>query len=95
MPCWVREMSDEEAYMQLVLSNAQSELSPLEVGMHALGATELGERGRGKEGGSGNMRVSSGEAKATSVRYDVQLRCFGAWRKMIRRRIIFAIRPII
>jgi hypothetical protein len=37
--------------MQLVLSNAQSELSPLEIGVHALEAVGLGEHGRGKEGG--------------------------------------------
>lgn len=36
VPCWVREMTDEDAYMALVLNNAQSELHPLEVGMHAL-----------------------------------------------------------
>ena len=36
VPCWVREMSDDEAYMALALFNAQSELSPIERGMHAL-----------------------------------------------------------
>lgn len=36
VPCWVREMTDTEAYMALVLSNAQSELHPLEIGLHAL-----------------------------------------------------------
>jgi ParB/RepB/Spo0J family partition protein len=40
IPAWVREMDDEEAFMQLVLSNAQSELAPLERGFHALAATE-------------------------------------------------------
>ncbi len=35
-PCWVREMDDATAYMALVLNNAQGELSPLEIGMHAL-----------------------------------------------------------
>ena len=42
MPCWVREMSDEDAYMALALNNAQGELSELEVGLHALGAVETG-----------------------------------------------------
>jgi hypothetical protein len=37
---WVREMDDESAFMQLVVSNTQSELSPLERGVHALEATE-------------------------------------------------------
>lgn len=35
VPCWVRDLSDEEAYMQLVLCNTQSELHPLEEGKHA------------------------------------------------------------
>ena len=35
VPCWVRTMDDDEAYMQLVLCNTQSELHPLEEGKHA------------------------------------------------------------
>src|SRR6516162_9678106 len=35
IPCWVVEMSDEEAMMLLVLSNAQGELDSLEIGLHA------------------------------------------------------------
>lgn len=34
-PCWVKEMTDEQAYMELVLCNTQSELHPLEEGKHA------------------------------------------------------------
>ncbi len=34
--CWVREMDDDTAYMELVRWNAQSDLTPLERGMHAL-----------------------------------------------------------
>lgn len=37
LPCWVREMSDEDAYMSLVTDNAQGELSPLEIGKHVFG----------------------------------------------------------
>ena len=44
VPCWVRDMSDDDAFMALVLSNAQSELSALERGMHALQATEKGSK---------------------------------------------------
>jgi len=44
VPCWVREMTDDDAFMALVLSNAQSELSALERGMHALQATEKGSK---------------------------------------------------
>jgi ParB/Sulfiredoxin domain len=36
LPCWVREMSDQDAYMALALCNAQGELHPLEIGLHAL-----------------------------------------------------------
>lgn len=37
VPCWVREMTDDEAYMLLALGNVQGELSSLEIGIHALG----------------------------------------------------------
>jgi len=50
VPCWVREMDDDEAYMALVTSNSQGELSPLEIGMHALGL-DLDKRGKGASGG--------------------------------------------
>lgn len=36
IPCWVRDLSDADAYMQLVLCNTQSELHPLEIGKHAV-----------------------------------------------------------
>jgi len=51
IPCWVKDMTVEEAYMQLVLSNAQGELSPLEIGIHVLGAVENAAGGAGKIGG--------------------------------------------
>jgi N6-adenosine-specific RNA methylase IME4 len=51
VPCWVRDMDDEAAYMALVTSNSQGELSPLEIGMHALHCVGLGEGGRGQKGG--------------------------------------------
>lgn len=38
VPCWVRELADDEAYMALVLANTQGELHPLEEGLHALGS---------------------------------------------------------
>lgn len=39
----MRELDDDAAYMLLLTSNAQGELSPLERGMHALGATQKGK----------------------------------------------------
>jgi hypothetical protein len=44
-------MDDDEAYMELGLGNTQGELTPLEVGLHAYGAVELGKGGRSSEGG--------------------------------------------
>lgn len=63
MPCWVSEMSDEDAFMQLVLSNAQSELSPIEIGVHALEAVEMGVGGRGRKGGLGEYARQIGKDK--------------------------------
>lgn len=51
VPCWVKDLDDDEAFMQLVLANTQGELSPLEIGMHALRAVPPGQRGRGNIGG--------------------------------------------
>jgi ParB-like chromosome segregation protein Spo0J len=36
VPCWVRELSDDDAYIALVLNNTQGELHALEIGRHAL-----------------------------------------------------------
>lgn len=36
VPCWVVEMDDDQAYMALATSNNQGEISPLEIGLHAL-----------------------------------------------------------
>ncbi|MBC7237486.1 MAG: ParB N-terminal domain-containing protein, partial [Chloroflexi bacterium] len=35
---WVEPLDDEQALMELVLSNNQGELSPLEIGLHCLNA---------------------------------------------------------
>jgi protein gp37/ParB-like chromosome segregation protein Spo0J len=47
IPAWVCEYTDEEAFMQLVLANAQSGLTPLERGKHAvLATTRYGTNGK-------------------------------------------------
>lgn len=48
---WVEELDDEAALMELVLSNRQGELSPLEIGLHVLKAVpaEQGKKGKGLE----------------------------------------------
>lgn len=48
--CWVEELSDEEAFMQLATSNNQGELDPLEIGIHAFQAVPLSTGGRGSKG---------------------------------------------
>lgn len=63
VPCWVREMDDDEAFMQLVLANTQGELSPLEIGMHALKAVPLAGGGRGKRGGLSEYADRIGRSK--------------------------------
>ena len=64
MPCWVKDLDDDEAFMQLVLANTQGELSPIEIGMHALKAVALAEGGRGKHGGLSEYADRIGWTKA-------------------------------
>lgn len=63
IPAWVREMDDAEALMQLVLSNAQGELTPLEIGVHALTAVPLSGGGRGVTGGLSEYARQIGRAR--------------------------------
>lgn len=58
VPAWVRDMDDDEAFMLLVLGNTQGELSPLEIGMHALRAVAPAERkaGQGLKAGQRDTR---------------------------------------
>lgn len=52
VPAWVREMDDDEAFMQLILCNSQGELTPLEEGKHIFAFVSRDEKGgRGKMGG--------------------------------------------
>ena len=59
IPCWVKEMSDEEAYLELALANSQSSLTPLEIGLHALHIPK-GKRGRGHKGAQAVFRDQLG-----------------------------------
>jgi site-specific DNA-methyltransferase (adenine-specific) len=69
VPCWVRDMDDEAAYMALATSNSQGELSPLEIGLHAL-HINFDKRGRGAVGGGMKEYASSvGKASATITEY--------------------------
>lgn len=64
LPAWVAELDDDEAFMQLVLSNTQGELSPLEIGMHALRAVPPGKGGRGITGGLSEYARRIGRSKS-------------------------------
>lgn len=57
IPCWVRAFSDSDAYMQLVLCNTQSELHPLEEGIHALNSG-LSVRAYADQTGKGKDNVN-------------------------------------
>lgn len=62
VPCFVVEMTDEEAFREVLLSNAQSDLTPLEIGLHVLSVVGKGKPGRGNKGGiadwARNMGIS-------------------------------------
>jgi ParB/RepB/Spo0J family partition protein len=68
VPCWVRDLDDEEAYMLLVTSNNQSELSPLEIGLHALHLDEA-RGGRGKKGGVSAYADQIGRSRGSVADY--------------------------
>lgn len=51
LPCWVESLDDETAFYELIRNNNQGELSPLEIGLHALEFVELDKRGLGSTGG--------------------------------------------
>lgn len=64
--CWVEEMDDDAAFMALVTSNAQGELDPLEIGIHAFEAVPLSKGGRGNRGGNQDSYAKLiGKAKST------------------------------
>lgn len=82
VPCWVREMDDDEAFMGLILANVQGELSPLEEGHHVHHFVERGEvGGMGKRGGLREYarRLNRNEATLRQRRasYRVYEKCAG------------------
>jgi len=62
--CWVDEMDDEAAFMALVTSNAQGELDPLEIGIHAFEAVPIAKGGRGKKGGLSEYAEKIGKSES-------------------------------
>jgi N6-adenosine-specific RNA methylase IME4/ParB-like chromosome segregation protein Spo0J len=49
--CWVRELDDAAAHMELATANNQGEMDGLEIGIHALQQVPLSKGGRGEAGG--------------------------------------------
>lgn len=69
VPCWVREMDDDEAFMTLILANTQGELSALEEGHHVHYFVERGEvGGRGNTGGVREYARRLNKDKDTLIR---------------------------
>lgn len=70
VPCFIRdEIDEEQAYMVLATANAQGELSPLEVGMHALHYVEKSTGGRGKKGGLSEYAERVGRSRQILERH--------------------------
>lgn len=78
---WVEVLDDQRAFMELVLSNNQGELSPLEIGFHCLKAVPVAKGGRGQSGGLSEYARKIGKTH----QYICQLRDAAevllAWRK--------------
>jgi protein gp37/ParB-like chromosome segregation protein Spo0J len=76
VPCWVREMDDQAAYMMLVTSNSQSELTAIERGMHALhsemdGKAYAASVGRKQQSVAQEICAARVFEAVPNVRYDV------------------------
>jgi len=71
VPCWIRDdLTEDEAFMFLVTDNNQGELSPLEIGLHALEYVDLGKRGAGNSGdGLAAYASAIGKGKSTLSEY--------------------------
>lgn len=70
VPCWVRDdIDDDQAFMLLATDNNQGELSPLEIGIHALNYVGKATGGRGKTGGLSEYARAVGKWKRTISEY--------------------------
>jgi N6-adenosine-specific RNA methylase IME4/ParB-like chromosome segregation protein Spo0J len=67
--CWSEDMDDDAAYMALATSNNQGELSPLEIGLHALHCVALEKGGRGKKGGLSEYAAALGKRRQNVENY--------------------------
>ena len=62
-------MSDAKAYMMLVTSNNQGELTPLEIGLHALRAVPKAKGGKGQKGGLSEYAKAVGKQQGNVLNY--------------------------
>jgi ParB/RepB/Spo0J family partition protein len=65
VPCCVVEMNEEETLREVLLSNAQSDLSPLEIGIHVLKVAGKGKAGRGNKNGIAEYARKMGVGERT------------------------------
>lgn len=86
---WVEPLDDQAALMELVLSNSQGELSPLEIGLHCLKAVPDGDKGRGREGGLREYARRIGRDHAGILRCRHAAEVLLAAEKMVTQVTIF------
>lgn len=65
---WVKDIDDDSAFMELVISNSQGELDPLEIGLHACQFVQKGKGGRGKKGGYSEYAKAIGKDRSHVTR---------------------------
>lgn len=83
---WVEPLDDEAALMELVLSNNQGELSPLEIGLHCLKAVSAARGGRGDQGGLREYARRIGRDHTVVVRCRQAAEVFQATAKLVQCR---------
>lgn len=75
VPCWVREMTNYEAYLQLGFGNAQGEWKPIEIGRHALGLPDRGLREYARQMGQKPQNISTYRQGADVLAGILDIKC--------------------
>jgi ParB/RepB/Spo0J family partition protein len=73
VPCWILDLDDEAAFMDLVLSNAQGELSPLEIGLHALKAVPKAQGKKGEGLAAYAEKIGKSKPHLTELRHAAEV----------------------
>lgn len=87
IPCWKTDISEEDFFMLLLLSNKQKELSALEEGIHAFTAVEKAGPGRGKKGGLSEYAEKVGKSQPYVFRLRAAAEVFMEAKKSIPQGI--------